>query len=274
MTQPLDELARYNQAQWDELSRRGVVFSRPWLDLDPATAWERINPEGVLRDVAGKEVLCLAASGGQQSAAFALLGAQVTVFDLSAEQLRKDRETAAHYGLTVRTVQGDMRDLSVLPADAFDIVWQAHSINFVPDPHTVFAQVARVIRHGGIYRVSIHNPIAHVVDDEAWHPEHGYPLRHPYRDEEIDESIFRTQGWNFEGPTGQVHRLPGPREFRHTLSTIFNGLVAHGFVLVGLGEELNDIPDPEPGTWEHFKMVAAPYLRIWCTYRPDVLPLR
>ena len=41
------------------------------------------------------DVLCLAAGGGQQSVAFALLGANVTVFDLSETQLEHDRLAAA-----------------------------------------------------------------------------------------------------------------------------------------------------------------------------------
>ena len=50
-------------------------------DLDERKARERINPYGVLKEVAGKDVLCLASGGGQQSAAFGVLGARVTVFE-------------------------------------------------------------------------------------------------------------------------------------------------------------------------------------------------
>ena len=41
--------------------------------------------------IAGKGVLCLAGGGGQQSAAFALLGAKVTVLDFSETQLERDK---------------------------------------------------------------------------------------------------------------------------------------------------------------------------------------
>ena len=46
-----------------------------------------------------------------------------------------------------------MRDLSRFGAQAFDVVWHAHSITFVPDVHTVFAEVQRVLRTGGLYHV-------------------------------------------------------------------------------------------------------------------------
>lgn len=40
-----------------------------------------IYPAGLLADIDGKDVLCLASGGGQQSAVFSLLGAKVTVVD-------------------------------------------------------------------------------------------------------------------------------------------------------------------------------------------------
>jgi 2-polyprenyl-3-methyl-5-hydroxy-6-metoxy-1,4-benzoquinol methylase len=54
-----------------------------------------LDPEGRLGDVASKDALCLACSGGKQSSAFALLEANVTVFDLSEPQLNRDREETA-----------------------------------------------------------------------------------------------------------------------------------------------------------------------------------
>jgi len=103
----MDELAQYNKARWEELAQSNVPYSRPWLDLDESSARTRVDPHGMLKDVAGKEVLCLAAGGGQQSAAFGLLGARVTVLDLSETQLERDRMAAKHYGLQIQTVQGD-----------------------------------------------------------------------------------------------------------------------------------------------------------------------
>ena len=57
----------------------------------------------------------------------------MTVIDLSPAQLERGREAAAHYGLTVTTEHGDMRDLSRFGSGAFDFVNQPYSLNFVPD---------------------------------------------------------------------------------------------------------------------------------------------
>src|SRR5258705_13260763 len=108
----MDEIAHYNQNRWAALGRARAIFTRPWLDLTPEQARYWVHSDGVagqagMDEIAGKQVLCLASGGGQQSAAFGLLGARVTVLDLSEAQLERDRETAAHYGLAEQTEQAD-----------------------------------------------------------------------------------------------------------------------------------------------------------------------
>ena len=89
----IDEIAQYNIERWKALTKANALFTRPYLNLDAASARAKIDPEGRLGEITGKDVLCLAGGGGQQSAAFALLGANVTVVDLSEEQLHRDRES-------------------------------------------------------------------------------------------------------------------------------------------------------------------------------------
>ena len=153
----MDEVAKYNIERWNALVGANAVFTRPAMHLDPASAQAELDPERRLGTVAGKDVLCLACGGGQQSVAFALLGAKVTVFDLSEAQLQRDRVAAARFGVDIAILQGDMRDLSRLEAATFDIVYHAYSLGFVPDASVVFQQVARVLRPGGLYHLSATN---------------------------------------------------------------------------------------------------------------------
>jgi SAM-dependent methyltransferase len=262
----MDEIARYNYRRWQALVKANAVFTRPLLDLTPADAREIVDPYHMLGELAGRAVLCLAGGGGQQSVAFALLGAQVTVVDLSTAQLDRDREAAAHYGLTIAEIEADMRDLSVLDADSFDIVYQPYSLNFVPDVREVFAQVARVLKPGGSYFFNCANPFTlglQASDWDGW----GYPLRYPYL--EGGAITSQDEPWVFRGER-QVEPIAGPREYRHALSTLVNGLIAAGFTLARLEEEYLGTPDPhaEPGTTEHFTSVAPPWLRFWAAYRP------
>ena len=242
-----DDIARYNEARWDELARAGVPFSRPYLDLTPQSALESVDPMGMIGQIEGKVVghhlaslclLCLAGGGGQQSAAFALLGANVTVFDLSGArprrrrsetQLQRDRDTAKHYGTDITTVHGDMRDLSAFGDDSFDVVYNAHSLTFVPDSRPVLNEVSRVLRHDGLFRTHYNNPFVHGAYDH-WNGD-GYVLKDPYVDGEV---VPKDVHWDVKTDEGETRRVVGPREFRHKLSTVVNGLVERGFVILGL----------------------------------------
>jgi SAM-dependent methyltransferase len=262
----LDDVARYNRERWEELARARVPFSRPILDLNSDSARVLVDPEGMMGSVAEKDVLCLACGGGQQSAAFALLGARVTVLDFCETQLERDRQAAAHYGTEVRTVCGDMRDLPCFADDSFDLIWHAHSLTFVPDVQRVFREVARVIRRDGLYRLSFCNPFTQGTWESKWDGK-GYPLSLPYV--EGLEMVSDDPYWDIDDAASGPVRVRGPREFRHTLSKIVNTLCGQGFVVLGIWEEDDGDPNAEPGTWPHFKAIAAPWLSLWAIFRPE-----
>ena len=249
-----DEIAEVGEGHWERMVREGCGFTRPWLSLDrdlvgryargeltdaPESLAE-MYPAGVLANVEGRDVLCLASGGGQQSAVFALLGARVTVADLAEAQLRGDRRAAEHYGYQVTTVRADMRDLSALEGESFDLVYQAPSMAYVPDVRRVYAEVRRLLRPGGKYRVEYTNPAVEFVDCADWDGV-GYRITKPYA-----ERVRR--------------RDDGVIEFRHHLSDIFNGLVEAGLSI----RQVEEAPhyrrqraDAQPGSWEHWLTYVA-----------------
>jgi len=243
----------------------GILYSRPYLDLTPESARERVDDLGFLVDVSGEQVLCLGGGGGQQSVAFALLGARVTVLDASDAQLQQDRQAAAHYGLDVELVQGDMRDLSIFGADVFDIVYQPYSINYVPETTRVFRETARVLRTGGLYRLGFHNPYTIAVDEDVWTGD-GYLLNGAYL--EGENVSLQYPEWDIESASGEVTKITSPFLFRHTMGTILNGVVANGFVVLGLSEDSRGDESDIPGSWDHFKSMAVPYLSLWAVLEP------
>jgi len=268
----MDELAEYNRERWNELAKANVEYSRPWLSLDDVAAIRKINRHGFLGRISDTKVLCLAAGGGQQSAAFGVLGAHVTVLDISETQLDRDRKAAAHYGYQIETVQGDMRDLSMFGDESFDIVWQSYSISFVSEVRPVFDEVSRVIRHDGFYRIGIGNPFTFdTVDEEGWNGE-SYPLKYPYIDG-AEVTAYPNWGyWDVETESGETTRIEGPKEFHHNLSTVLNGIIRRGFVILGIWEDqVEGGLNAEPGSWDHYTAFAPPYLHIWARYRPDIL---
>lgn len=270
----MDKLAQYNKERWDALAKANIVFSRPWLDLNRESAISvLVGQQGVttavLTQLEGKNVLCLASGGGQQSVAFGLLGANVTVLDLSETQLARDREAALHYGLDITILQGDMRDLSAFANESFDLIWQPYSINFVDDALAVFREVARILKPGGRYRLQFANPFLQSVDDRDWDG-NGYPLKQPYIDGA--EMIYEDSEWEVWQEDDIVEKVEGPREFRHALSTIINGLTNQGFIIKGLWEDTDRTPpnpNAEPGTWEHFVTIAPPFMVVTAVYQPE-----
>ena len=253
----MDSVYIFNKERWEALVRAEAVFTRPWLSETRESALQRIDPEERLGNLTGKDVLCLAGGGGQQSVAFALNGANVSVFDISHGQLSRDLEAARHYGYSVSIYQGDIRDLSVFEPGSFDIVSQPYSLNFVPDCRDVFAQVARVLRSGGLYTFWAANPFAAGLGTHAWNGR-AYEVTRLYQ--QGDPIEYPDEPWVF--PVGSTASKPGgPREFRHLLSTLLNGVFDAGLVLIRMKEETGHERSDHlvPGEWEHFTAVLPPW---------------
>ncbi len=101
-----------NAAAWDALARGNDGLTRPARDEDFADPLGTVDPLGWLGgDIRGKRLLCLAAGGGRHSALYAAAGADVTVLDISAEMLARDRAVA-----TERRLNRGSRCLSMFAA--------------------------------------------------------------------------------------------------------------------------------------------------------------
>jgi ubiquinone/menaquinone biosynthesis C-methylase UbiE len=115
----------------------------------------------------GLDILCLASGGGQQGPVLAAAGANVTVFDNSPRQLDQDRVVAEREGLTnLKTVEGDMRDLSVFEDESFDLIFHPVSNLFIHDVRPVWREAFRVLRQGGSMLAGFMNPVFYMFDIE------------------------------------------------------------------------------------------------------------
>lgn len=156
---PLDPVA-HNRTAWDRQVEQGNEWSRPVSSETIARAragdwsvvligYQPVDRSWFPTDLAGTDVLCLASGGGQQGPTLAAAGARVTVFDNSPRQLEQDESVARRDGLELRTVLGDMRDLSAFPDSSFDLVFHPVSNLFVPELAPVWRECFRVLRPGG-----------------------------------------------------------------------------------------------------------------------------
>jgi len=236
VTENLDPVA-YNRAAWDREVDRDNEWTRPVGPDVTARArtgdWSvvLIGYEPVPRhwfpaSIKGAAVLCLASGGGQQGPVLAAAGADVTVFDNSPRQLARDEQVAARDGLAIRTVLGDMRDLSAFADSSFDLVFNPVSNVFCPDLAPVWQECFRVLRPAGLLLTGFLNPDLYIFDVEALETRAEFVVRHrvPFSTLDLPEAE-RRRGYG-----------DGPIEYSHTLTGQIGGQFAAGFVLTHLVE--------------------------------------
>lgn len=241
----------HNQRAWDERARNNERHTAKALSKDLLNPLPILDPEGWLGgSVKGKKVLCLASGGGLQSALLAAAGALVTVVDLSVEMLLRDREVAAKHGFQILTVQASMEDLSMLPANTFEIILHPVSTCYVPDVGPVFAEVARIAREGALY-ISQHKQPAS-LQAETLNTGRGYLVVEP---------ADRT------GPLPPVlpcmHRESDAIEYLHRWQDIIGKMCRAGFIIEDLVEPRSGANIlAQPGTFEHRSAFLPPYVKL------------
>ena len=137
----------------------------------------------------------------------------------------------------------------------------AHSINFVPRARLVIDQIAGLSKPLCRLRMSFTNPYVHGAWQEATGS--GFLISQDFVDE--GEVHYLKREWTITDPSGKQRIVEGPREYRHSLSTIINTLIKDGFTIDGFWEEIGKEANPVVGTWEHFMKIAPPWLNIWAT---------
>ena len=233
------DIFTHNRAAWDRQAAQQGEWSRP-VDTDAVQSarrgdWKvhltpRPLPEDWLPPLQGLRTLCLASAGGQQAPILAAAGADVTVFDASALQLAQDEMVALRDGLALKTVQGDMQDLSMFAASAFDCIVHPISNLYVPDVRPVWRECFRVLRPGGRLLSSFYNPVVFVGDRDPQFTEKGLirpRFKLPYSDlrDLTPAEIERKQA------SGEA------LVFGHSLSEQIGGQLEAGFLIKGFYED-------------------------------------
>lgn len=233
------DVRQYNRAAWDREVEQGnewtVPVSRERIEEARQGRWSiRLSEqkpaprEWFPEDLRGLEVLCLASGGGQQAPLLSAMGARVTVLDNSPNQLAQDRAVAARERLDLKTVEGDMADLSAFADESFDLVYHPVSNLFAPDVRPVWREAFRVLRRGGLLLAGFLNPAFYIFDLEQ--AERGVlEVKHtlPYSDA---ESLSEEE---------RERRVAAREvfEFSHTLTDQIGGQLDAGFLLTGLYED-------------------------------------
>jgi SAM-dependent methyltransferase len=227
----------HNRAAWDREVESGNEWTRPVGPEVVARAragdwsvvligYEPTPRDWFPADLRGIAMLCLASGGGQQGPVLAAVGADVTVFDNSPAQLARDEEVAAREGLTLRTVLGDMRDLSAFADASFDVVFNPVSNVFCPELAPVWREAFRVLRPGGVLMSGFMNPDIFIFDLAALDEREEFVVRHKIPFTTLDLS---------EDERARIYGA-GAIEYSHTLTEQIGGQLAAGFLLTHFAE--------------------------------------
>jgi SAM-dependent methyltransferase len=233
------DVVEHNRAAWNKESKAGSRWCQPVSSSEIEAArravWSVILtpnksvPAAWFGNVQGKSILCLASGGGQQAPILAAAGANVTSFDNSDEQVAKDRGVAERDSLALRTVRGDMANLSAFDTESFDLVFHPVSNVFAERLELVWRECFRVLKWNGSLLSGFINPLFFLFD----------------HDEAQKTGLLQVK---YSLPYSDLKNLPTERkekiaheglayEFGHTLEHQIGGQLAAGFVICDLYED-------------------------------------
>ena len=228
-----------NEKIWDERSNNDDIWSVPVTTeiINNAkngevsillTPTKSVPKSWFPENLAEKKILCLASGGGQQGPIMAATGADVTVFDNSKVQLSKDEFVAKRDNLKIRTIQGNMQDLSVFEDESFDFIIHPWSNGYIDDVKPVWKECARVLKKKGILISGFANPVEYIFN--AGNLEKGILTvenKIPYAD--ID---------HMDDPETKAIVESGGYIWSHTLEDQIQGQIEAGFAIIGFYEDI------------------------------------
>ncbi len=246
------EYSKKNKTAWEYnayefwVTHSGTPEERAEKDVE--------NPVGMLRKYAayfdayeGVRVANICGSCGKKAIPLSLLGAEVTVFDISEDNKRYAMETAAAAKTKIGYVVGDVLDIDMKTYGGyFDVVFMEGGIlHYFHDINEFMQVMYSLLRPGGKLICSDFHPFTKIVD-----------VLHL---ETLTMGYFSTD--IFEGE--MAHARFFPEEIRsmmpkcslrkYTVSEIINGVLGGGFTLKRFDEHPAWENDKVPG---EFTIVA------------------
>lgn len=119
---------------------------KPLHDINPL----RVNYiQQRCQSLTGKTILDVGCGGGILSEAMSQAGASVTGIDMASTPLQVAREHAEQSGLNIDYQETTAEDFAAEHAEQFDVVTCLEMLEHVPDPASVIASCAALVKPGG-----------------------------------------------------------------------------------------------------------------------------
>lgn len=190
------------------------------------------NPRAMLKkhsayfgNVVGLKVANICGSCGKKAIPLALLGADVTIFDISKENMKYACETGAAAQIKIEYVVGDVMDIDMsVYRSYFDIVFMEGGILHYFHDITRFMEIMySLLENGGRLICSDFHPIHKFIDaNELGNPTTGY-FSTEIIEAEMAHAKFYEQGIRENFPKCKLRR--------YTLSEIINSVIGSGFII-------------------------------------------
>jgi len=218
------EVIKQNEVAWDKRVADGSEWTKCVTRKPVPQDWFPV-------DLKGQNVLCLACGGGQQAPVLSATGAHVTVLDISELQLKQDEFVALRDKLILKTVQGNMCDLSQFGDETFDIVFNPVSNTYIPEVTIVWSECYRILKKGGILMAGSVNPFIYIFNSDQWKKgifEVSNKL--PFNSfDELDETGIK-----------EFVEKGNAIEYSHTLTELIGDQIASGFLINDFYEDIDN----------------------------------
>ncbi|MEI5891274.1 class I SAM-dependent methyltransferase [Bacillus cereus] len=229
------QLSAMNEKSWN------AAAYEAWTNRHGAPAdYAKKIMEDPLREVAHylpyihspkeKRIINLLGSKGNKAVALALLGADVTVVDISASNAKYANELAESAGVSIQYIVSDVLD--VTPLESFDIVLlELGVLHYFLDLKPLFTKISQLLKTDGTFILRDYHPMYTKLLGVD-HP--SFQASGNYFDEELIEddvaySILLTEA--------QKESVPKTNIRRWTLGEIITTLAAENFKVEELVEE-------------------------------------
>lgn len=198
------------------------------------------NPQKYLRkhinylgDIKGKKIANLLGSNGRKAIPLALLGAEVTVVDISSENQRYASDTAKEAGVDITYIVSDLLELDINPMkNTFDIVYlEGGILHYFSDLKTLTDIIFNLLKYGGRLVLNDFHPIRKVIktlEDDVLELEGDYFN---------NELFYGPVAYKGSFPSNEQNDFPDCLLRYWNLGQIVTAVAASGLVIEQLVEE-------------------------------------
>ncbi|WP_309068373.1 class I SAM-dependent methyltransferase [Microbacterium sp.] len=248
-----DEARAANLANWEErVALHEQAYGLDAYDdpsyLSDVVRFDLAALQRFVPSLEGLDVCHLQCHIGTDTLSLARAGATVTGVDFSPEALAAAERLAARHGVDATWVLSDVLDARAAVTGDFDVVYTSiGTISWLSDLNRWAAQIAGLLRPGGLFYIRDGHPALYALDENA----PGLHIAYRYFPN------GRAQQWDEQTTYVGDGTLSSTRtyEWPHPLSEVVNALIGAGLQILRLDEDttlpwrFSDRMVEVPGGW-------------------------